>query len=73
MATRQLPDDCVVSLVVLGELGLNGELRLVSGILPTSHAYSKSRLALYVPAHNAAEALRSTCTQMHASAPLKQV
>lgn len=73
LATKQLPDDSVNELVVLGELGLDGELRPVSGILPTSHAYSKSRLALYVPVLNAAEALRSVGTQVHASAHLKHV
>ena len=73
LATGQLPESCLDGLVVLGELGLAGELRPVSGILPTSHAYAGSALALYVPMDNAAEALRSKNTCIHAAAHFKQV
>jgi len=73
LATRQLPSRCVDELVVLGELGLNGELRPVNGILPTSYAYSNSPLALYVPIRNAAEALRSRETRVHAAEHFEQL
>ena len=66
LATGQLPEGCVSDLVVLGELGLNGELRLISGVLPTSHAFAGSSLSLYIPAMNAAEALRSSDTTVFA-------
>ncbi len=66
LATGQLPEGCVSDLVVLGELGLNGELRLISGILPTSHAFAGSPLSLYIPCVNAAEALRSSGTSVFA-------
>ncbi len=72
LATRQLPAGCVDNLVVLGELGLDGELRSVSGVLPTSHAFSSSSESLYIPAVNAAEALRSTATCVHGVSHLKQ-
>ena len=38
-ATGQLEPDALKNLVVLGELGLTGDIRSVPGILPTSHAY----------------------------------
>ena len=72
VATGQLPMGCLDNLVVLGELGLNGELRSVSGILPTSYAYRASPAALYIPTVNAAEALRSTETRVHAAFHLEQ-
>ena len=72
LATRQLPEGCADNLVVLGELGLDGELRSVSGILPTSYAFSSSSAALYIPLVNAAEALRSTTSCVHGAPHLKQ-
>lgn len=72
LATRQLPEDCVDNLVVLGELGLDGELRSVSGVLPTSYAFSSSPISLYIPLINAAEALRSTATCVHGVSHLRQ-
>jgi len=65
-ASGQLPGSCLDGLVVLGELGLDGELRSVSGILPTAFAFADSGRALYIPLSNAAEALRSKNTRVHA-------
>ncbi|MFK7997499.1 MAG: YifB family Mg chelatase-like AAA ATPase [Granulosicoccus sp.] len=67
LATGQLPASSLDNLVVLGELGLNGELRSVSGVLPTSYAYASSAHALLIPWANAAEALRSVDTCVHAA------
>jgi len=71
MATRQLPQGCLDGLVVLGELGLDGELRSVSGVLPTSYAYARSNKALYIPLANVAEALRSSHTRVHGAGHLR--
>ena len=66
LATGQLPEGCLHNLVVLGELGLNGELRSVTGILPTAYAYTNAKQSLYIPVVNAEEALRSKGTTVHA-------
>lgn len=73
LATGQLPESSLDNLVVLGELGLDGELRSVSGVLPTSYAYASTPNALLIPLANAAEALRSTETCVHAGPHLKQL
>jgi len=73
LATGQLPETCVHNLVVLGELGLNGEMRSISGVLPTSYAYAASTHALLIPWINAAEALRSTETCVHAASTFIEV
>ena len=73
LATGQLPASCLDKLVVLGELGLNGELRSVSGVLPTSYAYASTSQALLIPLENAAEALRSKETCVHEAPDLKQI
>ena len=61
-ATGQLERDALKNLVVLGELGLTGDIRSVPGILPTSHAYADTDMSLLIPAINAAEALRCART-----------
>ncbi|MFK7859001.1 MAG: YifB family Mg chelatase-like AAA ATPase [Granulosicoccus sp.] len=73
LATGQLPASSLDQLVVLGELGLDGELRSVSGVLPTSYAYAATTRALLIPWANAAEALRSTGTCVHAATGLKEL
>jgi len=65
LATGQLPEGSLDNLLVLGELGLDGEMRSVSGILPTAYAYRASEQSLYIPAVNMAEALRSVGTRVH--------
>ena len=62
LATGQLGQDALKNLVVLGELGLTGDIRSVPGILPTSHAYADTDMSLLIPAINAAEALRCART-----------
>ena len=70
LATGQLPRECLHNLVVLGELGLDGGLRSVSGILPTAYAFTNAEQALYIPLENVAEALRSKGTTVHAASDL---
>ena len=72
LANGELPDGSLDNLMVVGELGLTGQLRSVSGILPTSFAFSDTSYALYIPAENADEALRSTRTCVHSVDNLKQ-
>ncbi|ASJ76265.1 YifB family Mg chelatase-like AAA ATPase [Granulosicoccus antarcticus] len=71
-ATGQLPEQALDGLMVLGELGLTGELRSVSGILPTSHAFAESRFSLFIPTANAAEAIRSRRTRVYAVDSLQE-
>lgn len=71
LASGQLPANCLSGLLVLGELGLDGELRSVTGVLPTAFAFANSPRALYIPLANAAEALRSVNTKIYAVAHLE--
>lgn len=56
MATKQVPDKCAEHLVMLGELGLCGDVRGVSGVLPATIALAKQGKTMLIPAGNAAEA-----------------
>lgn len=58
IASRQLrPDRNIVNDWMVGELGLDGTVRPVSGVLPIALAAARKKLtALYVPADNVAEA-----------------
>jgi magnesium chelatase family protein len=56
IATQQLPADCVDDMVVVGELGLCGDVRSVSGVLPTTIALAKQRKTLLIPDTNLSEA-----------------
>lgn len=71
-ATDQLPAGALDDLVVLGELGLTGQLRSVTGILPTAYAFADSGFSLFIPAVNAPEALRSARTQVHGAENLSE-
>ncbi len=64
LATQQLPQKCLDGIVAIGELGLTGTLRSVSGVLPSAVALSQSTLSLLVPAVNALEARRSVATSL---------
>ena len=66
VANGQLPDTALEGLMVVGELGLTGQLRSVAGILPTAHAFAGSHFSLYIPSVNAEEALLSRGTRVHA-------
>ncbi len=53
--TEQLQCDSLANYIFLGELGLDGSLRPVRGVLPISLEYSQSRYKLLVPAANEEE------------------
>jgi len=62
IATGQLPAAAVKNLVVIGELGLTGKLRAVSGVLPTAQSLSDTDRALLLPLVNGREATRCVRT-----------
>jgi len=64
IATGQLTEDALDNLVVVGELGLTGRIRAVSGALPTALAYSQSSNGLIMPEANQHEAMRSVRTRL---------
>ena len=53
--TEQIRCDSLEEYILLGELGLDGSLRPVRGVLPISLEYSQSRYKLLVPASNEEE------------------
>lgn len=55
IATEQLPVESVAHYLFLGELGLDGTLRPVNGILPISLEYQHSGLMMILPQQNAEE------------------
>ncbi|MFT4726439.1 MAG: magnesium chelatase family protein [Granulosicoccus sp.] len=65
LADGQLPAASLDNLMIVGELGLMGQLRSISGVLPTSFAFADSAHAIFIPEVNVSEALRSTRTQVH--------
>lgn len=64
VATGQLPESTLRNLVVVGELGLTGQIRPVSGALPAALAFSRSSFGLLLPEANRQEAMRSTRTKL---------
>jgi len=58
IASEQLPAGVADGLVVVGELGLGGELRGVEGVLSMAQTCRESGEALLLPAANLAEATR---------------
>jgi magnesium chelatase family protein len=69
VATGQLPAESVERLIVAGELGLDGSIRAIRGVLPMARiaARSADRPTFVVPAANAAEA--SLVSGLRLSAP----
>jgi magnesium chelatase family protein len=56
-ADGMLPEDCLAGTVFLGELGLDGRIRAVSGVLPSIAAAAGAGFSrVVVPVENAAEA-----------------
>ncbi len=55
IATEQIPVESVEHYLFLGELGLDGSLRPINGVLPISLDYQQSGLTLIVPKENAEE------------------
>jgi len=58
IASGQLPETATAGLVVVGELGLGGELRAVEGSLSAARACRDAGDGLLVPTANLAEAVR---------------
>ena len=56
VATGQLSADAVQSLVVLGELGLDGGVRGIRGALPVARRFARHGLTLVLPRENVGEA-----------------
>jgi len=58
MAKGYLPEHSLNDLCVLGELSLNGELRAVTGVLPSALSLRASTQSLLCPSENLDEAMR---------------
>lgn len=71
LASGQLPAASLDKLMIVGELGLTGQLRSITGVLPTSFAFAESENALFIPEVNVSEALRSTKTKVHCAPNLE--
>ncbi|WP_026527336.1 YifB family Mg chelatase-like AAA ATPase [Butyrivibrio sp. VCD2006] len=55
-ATGEISPDALKDTIVIGELGLDGEVKAVSGILPmVTHAYAKGYKTCILPSDNARE------------------
>lgn len=72
LASGQLPAASLDGLMIVGELGLTGQLRSISGVLPTSFAYADSSSALFIPESNVYEALRCASTQVYSANGLSE-
>ncbi|MFT3929674.1 MAG: YifB family Mg chelatase-like AAA ATPase [Spongiibacteraceae bacterium] len=83
-ASGQIPHEALLDREFIGELGLNGELRAVSGALPAAMASADAKRSLYVPQANAAESalvkrasvygvnsLSELCAHLHNRLPLE--
>ncbi|PID42498.1 MAG: ATP-dependent protease [Proteobacteria bacterium] len=64
VASGQVPDAGLSDMEFVGELALSGELRSVTGILPTTLACGKSRRTLVLPEQNCEEAALSDTGQL---------
>ncbi len=70
-ATGMLDHDALTSLVVVGELALDGTLRPVRGVLPIARWAADAGHALVVPPGNLAEAARVQGLRIHAPTTLR--
>ncbi len=56
ISMQYLPEGCAEGILFMGEMGLNGEIRAVKGVLPVVQAAAKAGICeCIVPADNAAE------------------
>ena len=72
-ASGQIPAQSTEGYELVGELALGGELRPVSGALPTAISAAGDGHKLLVPAANAGEAALSRSTQIYAAEHLLEV
>ncbi len=73
LARGYLPAGSLDNYCVIGELGLNGEIRGVSGVLPAALALRHKNTVLMCPDDNVNEALRSRHTSVVSVAALADV
>ncbi|RBP51430.1 YifB family Mg chelatase-like AAA ATPase [Arenicella xantha] len=73
VASGQLPGAQLADLEMIGELALNGQLRKVSGVLPTALACGQSLRQLVVPSENELEASLAEQTDSFAGPHLLSV
>ena len=75
VATGQLPADRVAKLIVAGELGLDGSIRAIRGVLPMARiaARAADRPVFIVPPSNAAEAALVGGARLSAPATLGEL
>ena len=73
IATRQLPENAVDEFEFLGELGLDGRLRSVRGVLSAALAATQSKHKLIIPHANTAEASLAHRSGIYAADNLLQV
>ena len=57
IATQQLPATCTDGMVIVGELGLCGDVRSVSGVLPATIDLANNNTEMLIPLANKAEAM----------------
>ena len=67
IASKKIVTDVECQYEFYGELALNGDLRAVTGILPSALQAGKSGSAIFVPADNADEATMATANVFYAS------
>lgn len=72
-ATRQIPPEKLEGHILLGELGLSGELRSVRGVLPVAMACQRDGQQLLVPQANLAEAALVAAPHSHGASNLIEV
>lgn len=72
MASGQLPTDATEGLVIVGELGLGGELRPIEGALPSAEGARAAGEALLLPKANREEACRVGCVPVTGAASLRE-
>lgn len=73
MASGQLKKGLLDNIECIGELALSGQLKAVSGALPTALGASSENRVLIAPIENAAEAALSQNTQVYAASSLTEV
>lgn len=73
VATAQLPAERASTLVALGELGLDGTLRPVRGVLPVARLLARDGATLIVPPANVSEAALVSSLRLGAPASLREL
>ncbi len=72
-ASGQIPASCVANMEFVAELSLAGELRPVSGVLPTALATDKASRSLLIPSANQNEAALLNSSRIYCAENLPEV